>query len=68
MRSTAPNTPIANTPGAKADGLHFCGLAHLQLGERELARQRLTGALALREQLGHGRFAETRGVLDRLIE
>ena len=23
----------------KADGLHFCGLAHLRLGERELAQQ-----------------------------
>jgi tetratricopeptide (TPR) repeat protein len=52
----------------KADGLHFCGLAHLQLGERDLARQRLTAALALREQLGHGRIAETRVALDRLLE
>jgi tetratricopeptide (TPR) repeat protein len=47
----------------KADGLHFCGLAHLRLGERELARQRLSAALELREKLGHGRFEETRRAL-----
>jgi tetratricopeptide (TPR) repeat protein len=49
----------------KADGLHFCGLAHLRLGERELARQRLTAALELRERLGHGRIEETRDALKR---
>jgi tetratricopeptide (TPR) repeat protein len=48
----------------KADGLHFCGVAHLRLGERELARQRLTAALELRERLGHGRVEETRRALD----
>jgi tetratricopeptide (TPR) repeat protein len=48
----------------KADGLHFCGLAHLRLGERELARQRLTAALELRERLGHGRVEETRRALE----
>ena len=48
----------------QADGLHFCGLAHLRLGERELARQRLTAALQLRERLGHGRIEETRHALD----
>jgi tetratricopeptide (TPR) repeat protein len=47
----------------KADGLHFCGLAHLQLGERELGIQRLTAALELRERLGHGRVEETRRAL-----
>jgi tetratricopeptide (TPR) repeat protein len=47
----------------KADGLHFCGLAHLRLGERELARQRLTAAHELRERLGHGRLDETRRAL-----
>jgi tetratricopeptide (TPR) repeat protein len=47
----------------KADGLHFCGLAHLRLGERELARQRLTAALEIRERLGHGRIEETRKAL-----
>jgi tetratricopeptide (TPR) repeat protein len=50
----------------KADGLHFCGLAHLQLGEHELARQRLTAALELRSKIGHGRVEETRRALERL--
>jgi tetratricopeptide (TPR) repeat protein len=50
----------------KADGLHFCGLAHLRLGERELARQRLTAALEIRERLGHGRVEETRRALGQL--
>jgi tetratricopeptide (TPR) repeat protein len=48
----------------QADGLHFCGLAHVRLGENELARQRLTAALELRERLGHGRVEETRRALD----
>ncbi|MGH9719561.1 MAG: tetratricopeptide repeat protein, partial [Bryobacteraceae bacterium] len=48
----------------RADGLHFCGVAHLRLGERELARQRLTAALELRERLGHGRREETRRALE----
>jgi hypothetical protein len=33
----------------RADGLHFCGLAHLRLGETELARQRMTAGRELRE-------------------
>jgi tetratricopeptide (TPR) repeat protein len=48
----------------QADGLHFCGLAHLRLGERELARQRLSAALELRKRLGHGRIEETRRALE----
>lgn len=48
----------------QADGLHLCGLAHLRPGERDLARQRLTAALELRERLGHGRIEETRRALD----
>jgi tetratricopeptide (TPR) repeat protein len=48
----------------QADGLHLCGLAHFRLGERELARQRLTASLELRERLGHGRVEETRRALD----
>ena len=48
----------------KADGLHWCGMAHLRLGERELARQRLTAALEIRERLGHGRVEETRRALE----
>jgi tetratricopeptide (TPR) repeat protein len=47
----------------RADGLHFCGIAHLRLRKRELARQRLTAALELRERLGHGRIEETRRAL-----
>lgn len=50
----------------KADGLHFSGIAHLRLGETEPARQRLTGALELRERLGHGRIEETRRALASL--
>ncbi|MGA3025190.1 MAG: hypothetical protein ABSF98_10495 [Bryobacteraceae bacterium] len=61
-RSEAPDCQYA---WGKADGLHFCGLAHLRLGEHELARQRLTAALELRERLGHGRIDETRRALDQ---
>lgn len=50
----------------RADGLHFCGLAHLRLGEIELARQRLTVALEIRERLTHGRIEETRRALEKL--
>jgi tetratricopeptide (TPR) repeat protein len=50
----------------RADGLHSCGVAHRLLGEKELARQRLTAALELRERLGHGRIEETRRALATL--
>jgi tetratricopeptide (TPR) repeat protein len=60
-RSEQPDCAYA---WGQADGLHFCGLAHLRLGERELARQRLTAALKLCERLGHGRIEETRRALD----
>ena len=59
-RSEQPDCQYA---WGKADGLHWCGVAHLRLGERELARQRLTAALELRERLGHGRLKETRRAL-----
>ncbi len=62
-RSVHPDCAYA---WGQADGLHFCGLAHLRLGERELARQRLTAALELRERLGHGRIEETRRALAQL--
>jgi tetratricopeptide (TPR) repeat protein len=52
----------------QADGLHFCGLAHLRLGERELARKRLNAALEIRERLGHGRIEETRRALQPLLD
>jgi len=61
-RSEQPDCQYA---WGKADGLHFCGLAHLRLGERELALQRLTAALELREHLGHGRIDETRRALEQ---
>ncbi len=47
----------------EADGLHFSGVAHLHLGEHELAHRRLVAALELRERLGHGRIDETRSAL-----
>ena len=42
----------------KADALHFCGIAHLRLNEPELARQRLTAALELREKFQRGHIEE----------
>jgi tetratricopeptide (TPR) repeat protein len=62
-RSEAPDCQYA---WGKADGLHFCGVAHLRLNEPDLARQRLTAALELRERLGHGRIDETRRALGLL--
>jgi tetratricopeptide (TPR) repeat protein len=59
-RSEAPECQYA---WGKADGLHFCGVAHLRLGERELARERLSAALKLREGLAYGRIEETRAAL-----
>ncbi|MBI1918855.1 MAG: DUF4062 domain-containing protein [Planctomycetes bacterium] len=50
----------------EADGLHLCGVAHARLGEVELARQRLTAALAKREQLTHPGLPETGAELARL--
>lgn len=50
----------------QADGFHLCGLAHLRLGERELARDRLTAALEIRQRLGHGCIEETRRALEDL--
>jgi hypothetical protein len=41
-------------------------VAHLRLNEPDLARQRLTAALELRERLGHGRIDETRRALGLL--
>jgi class 3 adenylate cyclase/tetratricopeptide (TPR) repeat protein len=61
-RSEAPDCQYA---WGKADGLHFCGLAHLRLNEPALARQRLTAALEIRDRLGHGRIEETRRALEQ---
>jgi len=62
-RSQAPECRYA---WGEADGLHLCGIAHLRLGERELARQRLAAALELRQRLGHPRIEETRNALEPL--
>jgi tetratricopeptide (TPR) repeat protein len=48
----------------KADALHYCGISHLRLGEREIAYQRLKDALDIRERLGHGRTEETRHAIE----
>jgi hypothetical protein len=50
----------------EADGLHLCGVAEARLGEVEVARERLTAALAKREQLTHPGLAETCAELARL--
>ena len=50
----------------QADALHLCGIAHIRLGESELARQRLTAALALRTKLTHPKTDETKRALDQL--
>jgi hypothetical protein len=50
----------------ESDGLHLCGVAHARLGEVALARQRLSVALAKREQLTHPGLSETQAELGRL--
>ncbi len=50
----------------EADALHLCGAAHSRLGELDLARTRLTAAVAKREQLTHPGLAETRAELAHL--
>jgi tetratricopeptide (TPR) repeat protein len=62
-RSEAPDCRYA---WGQADGLHLCGIAHLRLGERELARQRLTAALEIRQRLNHPRIDETRNALEQV--
>ena len=48
----------------EADGLHFCGVAHLHLGERNLAIKRLSAALECRDRIHHGRIGETHTALE----
>jgi hypothetical protein len=62
--STGPNSRTANMLGERPTGCTGDGMAHPQLGEQELARQRLTAALEIRERLGHGRVEETRSALE----
>jgi hypothetical protein len=59
-RSTHPECQYA---WGEADALHLCGMANARLGDREQARQRLTAALAKREQLEHPGLTETRAEL-----
>jgi tetratricopeptide (TPR) repeat protein len=60
-RSLAPDCQYA---WGQADGLHYTGVAHFRLNEHELARQRLSAALQLRERLSHARTEETRKALE----
>ena len=46
--------------------LHLCGVVHIRLGERDMARTRLTAALAKREPLTHPGVGDTRAELARL--
>lgn len=49
----------------QAEAAYICGVAHLRLGERELAEQRLAASLALQEKLQHPRIEEARRELAR---
>lgn len=51
----------------RADSLHFYGLAQLQLGEREKARQALLEAVELRQRLSHRRIEETQRALEMCL-
>jgi hypothetical protein len=61
--STAPECGYA---WGEADAAHLCGLAHLALGEPDLARRRLTQALAVRQRIRHPGLAETERALARV--
>lgn len=50
----------------EADAAHLCGVAHLRLGERELAKRRFAEALEVRQRIEHPRADETRAELDKL--
>ena len=50
----------------EADALRLCGVAHARLGELDLARTRLTAAVAKGEQLTHPGLSETRAELARI--
>lgn len=50
----------------EANGAHLCGVCHKALGEYELAQQRLTRALELREKIQHPEAEETRKFLAEL--
>lgn len=50
----------------EADAAHLCGVAHLRLRERELAKRRFTEALEVRERIEHPKADETRRELGKL--
>jgi hypothetical protein len=62
-RSVQPECQYA---WGEADALHLCGVAYVQLGEVEQARQRLRAGVSKREQLTHPGLSETVAELDRL--
>jgi len=59
-RATAPECHYV---WGEADALDLAGRAHARLGEIELARQRLTAAIGVRERLSHPRLDDTRTAL-----
>lgn len=50
----------------EADAAHLCGVAHLRLGEPELAKRRFSEALEVRERIEHPKANETRSELENL--
>ncbi len=50
----------------EADAAHLCGVAHLRLGEPELAKRRFTEALEVRERIEHPGADDTRSELETL--
>ncbi len=58
--------PECGNAWGQADGGHLCGVCHLALGEYELARQRFSAALILREKIAHPEAGETRKLLEEL--
>jgi tetratricopeptide (TPR) repeat protein len=62
-RATAPECRYA---WGEADALDLAGRAHARLREIELARQRLTAAIGVRERLSHPRLDNTRTALATL--
>ena len=50
----------------EADAAHLCGVAHLRLGERDLAKRRFAEALEVRQRIEHPQAEESRHALDKL--
>jgi tetratricopeptide (TPR) repeat protein len=58
--------PDCSYAWGEANGSHLCGICHKALGEYELASQRLTAALKIREKIQHPEVEETRKLLAEL--